>query len=168
MKLDDRIMEVIEAVPMISAREIVTLLTDAKISSVTARLVTLFAEGRVIRERNSGNSGVYLYTAAPAGTKPPQKTVALRAPTNAAIAHKASEIESECAELREWKADAIRRFPELAVPEIIMRARAIVSDALKNEGDSAPVRQGLAEIASGKRDHTVAVRAVVAALELVQ
>lgn len=44
-------------------------------------------------------------------------------------------FEAEVKELRKWKADAIARFPELAVDPIVLRARNRVASILREEGN---------------------------------
>ena len=53
------------------------------------------------------------------------------------------------------------RFPELAVDKIVLEARGIVADEMRERED----KRGVEDVLNGRRDDSVLVRSVVAALE---
>lgn len=67
-------------------------------------------------------------------------------------------LEAELAELRDFKAMALTRYPDLAVPEIVLRARKIAAA----EFEDATTKAGFL---GGQKDKSPIMRAIIAALE---
>lgn len=67
----------------------------------------------------------------------------------------------ELEELRAFKAMAIKRYPDLVVPEITFRARKIVARTFEQQNDMLKAQEFIA----GRHDHTPIMLATIAALE---
>jgi hypothetical protein len=67
----------------------------------------------------------------------------------------------EIATLKAWQADAIARYPDLGVEPLLLKARQIVAKALREAGEHGAVDA----VMNGSRDHSVAIRATITALE---
>ena len=67
-------------------------------------------------------------------------------------------LKSEIAELRAFKAAALERYPDLAVPEVVMRARKIVAKHLSDPANMTRLNNGL-------MDSSPIMLATIAALE---
>jgi hypothetical protein len=65
---------------------------------------------------------------------------------------------NELADLRQWKADAIRRYPDLGAPRYVIAAREKVADYYRGNGDG--ITAALAR--AGKLDDEDVVRAMIA------
>lgn len=69
-------------------------------------------------------------------------------------------LRARVAELEAWQADALRRFPDLAVPEIVVRAQRIAANAVREKNPD------MAEaILAGQRNDSPIMLATIAALE---
>ncbi len=70
------------------------------------------------------------------------------------------QLEDEVASLRTWKADALERYPDLAVDQTTLTARKLVAKILRDGGDT----QGADNVLHGSRDGSMIMRATVEAL----
>ena len=72
-----------------------------------------------------------------------------------------ARLQSQVIELELWKADAIKRYPDLAIPPLLKRAREIVADELRASGENDMAEK----VVAGKNDKSLAVRLVLKMLE---
>lgn len=82
-------------------------------------------------------------------------------PTNAGYEARITELKAQIAELEQWKADAISRFPDLAVSPMVVIARKLVADEVRKSGDNRLAD----EIIAGRNDNTMLMRVTLKALE---
>jgi hypothetical protein len=82
--------------------------------------------------------------------KPQQKTLVYDSVIEA--------LQAELAELRSFKDAAVARYPDLAVPEIVLRARQIAA------AEYASDKVAVSAILNGTRDKSPLIRAILAAL----
>lgn len=73
----------------------------------------------------------------------------------------ANALKEQVAELQRWKANAIKQYPDLAVPPSVLKARKIAADEVATAGDSALADQ----IRRGDQDNSLVMRVTVKALE---
>jgi len=82
-------------------------------------------------------------------------------PTPPAIAARLDEANATIATLEAWKADAIKRFPDLAVDPAIITARKKVAALYRADGDNMKA----SAVIAGQHDHTPIMRAVASVIE---
>ena len=149
---DKDIIDIVEAEPGIDAIRMAAFFgVDHKTVSERAR--RLYREGKVDRRdiQLKGVRGV-LYGYFPGtGTPPIPDERKRKVPTPAGIDATIKDLREQLAHLEEWKAEALRRHPDLAVSELTLKARRIVQQT--NPGH-APFR-----------DDSPIMLAVMAALE---
>lgn len=85
----------------------------------------------------------------------------LKSPTPVGYETQIAELKAQLAELEEWKANAIGRFPDLAVDPLVLRARKLVAEEFVASGDNAMADQ----VRRGLKDGTPMMRVTVRALE---
>lgn len=157
------IIEAVKALPGITSPEIVEL-TGMKRQEVTQHLAVMAAEGvleRVTKMRpHTGKAGrrtVYAYSVSQNPTptvvvKPKAKAPAENVET--ALRARISDLSAKLAEAEQWREDAIRRYPDLAVDPLVLKARKIVamiyhgkldttreSDAMAGRLDKSPIME---------------------------
>ncbi len=102
----------------------------------------------------------YKWTLCEGVAKPPmpkRKVIACNTTSSVTI----EPLRKQIAELEAWKAEAIARYPDLAVPPLVKRARQLVAEMLRSSND-----HGLAgQVVAGTKDGTMMMRVCVAALE---
>lgn len=147
--------------PGISSKEIAEFFTELKNheSQVSAVLSHLYGEGGYRRERTAGERSFRYW---PDPDAKPQPIPHKGKQTEVGAAVDLVALREEVVELRAWKADAIARFPALAVPPLVLKARQVVADQLRDCSDP----EGAKAVLAGNRDHTTLLKAVVRALEL--
>lgn len=141
-----------------TAAELHEFFPDVKQGSVSAILSKLYSEGDLRRER-VGKGFRYFYEE---GAKPEAVEHRQKRKTAAAVSHDLDAANEKIAELEAWKAHAIERFPDLAVRDVVIKARKIVADQLREGGDC----RGANDVLNGQRDGTAILRATVTALEM--
>lgn len=144
----------------LSTQQIAEFFPDRPYNTISAAISTIYALGGYRRERVPG-SLAYRYWCDPSVPPAPPREIKLRVPTATGLQARLDEATAKIAELEEWKADAIKRFPDLAVPPLVITAREIVAKRLKANGDP----NGAHDVLAGRRDHTPLVQATVDALE---
>ena len=92
---------------------------------------------------------------------PPAPKIKLKKPTPAGYEARIEELNQKIEELEQWKAAAIDRFPDLAAPPLMVRARKIAAEEVRAGGDTLLANQ----IMSGLKDSTLMVRVALKALE---
>lgn len=90
---------------------------------------------------------------APAAAQPKMKR---KKPTEAGLQATVSLLREQVAELEAWKADAIRRHPDLAVSPVVLKARALAARKFPDKAN---------EIHSGRMDDKPLIQVIVEALE---
>lgn len=159
-------LEIIREMPGVTSGNIVELMPHANQQTVYSTLNAQYIRGNLTRVTgpSDGKGWVpYQWSIAPAGTKPPvvvrkgkQKVSAPKPTGDAPVLMFQTELE----ELRRWKAEAIARYPDLAVDPIILKARGIVAAEMDGVDDDYA-----AAVRAGKRDGVLAMRLVVKMLE---
>lgn len=139
-----------------------SILTDLHRSTVQKSLIPLLLEGKLRREfegssKRRGAKTAHYYL----GDGTPQKVRSwskkkTSAPTPAGWQARYEEAAAQLADLIQWRSEATRRYPDLAIPDVVIRARAIVAKAAPDHRDDA---------LSGKLDHKPIMQATIAALE---
>lgn len=162
-----QIIEVVKEMPGLTTSEISSLMPHANKSTVGYYMHRLAKQGiiyEVGKKSSGGGSGrrrnvaVYAFSDNPQPVAVPVKR---KAPTEAALHIHIKELKAQIAELETWKADALSRYPDLAVDPVVLRARKLVADEVRAGGDKALAEQILA----GRKDDTLMVRVTVKALE---
>ena len=85
----------------------------------------------------------------------------MKAPVLKIVQPDVEHLQAEIAQLRQWKAEAILKYPDLGVEPVVIKARSIIADILRKKGDAAGANATL----RGFRDNTTLIEAVVAAME---
>jgi hypothetical protein len=129
-------------------------------NGASANLSTLYQEGGYRREPLPGVRA-FRYFRDP-GAPPKERVARPRKQTEAGARAECTILRERIAELEAWQADALKRFPQLAVPPLVIRAREIVAQEYREQNDP----HGAQDTLAGKRDHTVMLKAVVRSLEL--
>lgn len=80
-------------------------------------------------------------------------------PTDAGWHARFEELVHEVASLAEWQRNAIARYPDLAVPEVVLRARKIAAEEFPDD------KKHRDEIMAGRCDEKPLIKAIVRALE---
>jgi len=158
MSTTSEILEIVREMGPITASDVHQLMPHVRRQPIYAALSALDIRGIISGEKIARGDGTrakvtqYSYGGKPKRITPIRASV----PTPAAVDMNA--LHARIAELERWKTDAIARYPDLAVPEIVLCARKIAATTSTDKRLSE-------EILSGHKDTTLLVRAVVAALE---
>lgn len=162
------VLEIIKAVPDVLGREVLELMPHATPSQVYCTLNALKRSGVIIESGKKSVSKSDGFTTKAhtyrfvEGTPTPQPRVMKRkVPTAAGYDARITELLEKLHTLEEWKADAIKRHPDLAVPPIVIKARKIVADEVRAGGDTLLASQ----IMAGNKDTTLMMRVTLKALE---
>jgi hypothetical protein len=160
------VLNLIRELPGITAREIYTFMPDVPKGTVSSSVTTLKSRGLIVEDgkkvldTGSGPRPFPAYRESD-NPLPPVKRLKLKKPTEAGLQARLDAANKLIEELQAWKADALRRFPELGVDPIVLRARSIVASALRAAGDPT-----LADLVTrGAKDETMLVKVTVKALE---
>lgn len=152
--MKDKILETVRECEGLRSTEIATLL-DHDLSSVNSGLRRLLSEGKVRRELDpawKGKGRAFIYSL---GNGTPA-LVSKRQTTEPGWHARYDEMVLRIQELEQWQVDALARYPDLAVPDIVLRARKIAARTNPDFADS---------LRSGKKDSSPLMLAVIAALE---
>lgn len=151
--LDNDILEAVKHLPNVTRAELVDLLSPTHKKMAVGMGITKLvrrrklATGEKPNPKRRGRRTIQTFVI-PQHDKIPEKK---------ATVPEFQRMKREVEELRAWKEEAIRRFPDLAVPAIVIEARALVATELDN-GHKA-------EVLAGKKDDSPIMRAVLAALK---
>lgn len=166
MSITKEITDVIRELPGITTRELYDYLPHVSKKTITSVVFTQKAKG-VIREAGKkqfdtakGPHSFATYEINPTGT-PSAKKRRLKAPTEAGYAAQLEELRAKVRELEAWKVSALERCPDLAVPDVVLKARKLVADEVRACGDTLLADQ----IIAGKKDETLLVKVAIKALE---
>lgn len=169
--------EIVQAMPGVTSGEVVELMPHVKKQSVYAALNVAFTMGLMTRDGRPAKWHWVEGKPVPPvrGIKPssrPKWDVCVpnsveNSYTEAQILRSGEAVlgrtNAELIELRQWKADAIARYPDLAVDPLVLKARRIVAQTLRDSGDA-----NMAEVVErGTMDHKPLMKVALAALESV-
>lgn len=149
---------IIKELPGITAAEIAEFIPGQTADTISAALSVMYRRGGYRREQEGYGYRYWCDDSAP----PPVVPRKVNTQTEAGARAECVLLREKVAELEAWKADAIARFPTLAVPPLVLKAREIVAEEYRASGDTC----GAKEAVEGKRDHTMLIKAVVRSLEL--
>jgi hypothetical protein len=161
-ELQPKIREVLASISDVTAKEIATLIPDVTEHSVRQAARAMVNKGEVLKtvRPRPGIRGVeYQYYLNP--NPPSRRPMKLKSPTANGLTARLDELQAQVAELEAWKQNALARHPDLAVDPVILRARAIVSQKLREHNDFAGAERAIA----GTLDDKPIMWATVAALE---
>ena len=121
----------------------------------------MVVRGTKAREGDRGRATVHTYTLNPdpAARPPIPPKLKLRKPTTAGYDEQIATLRAEVASLRQWKADAIARYPDLDVDPVVLEARRIVADEI---GTSDP--HLVQQVLDGRKDTILPMRVTINAL----
>lgn len=164
MSLKDQVAEIIKKNPGLTSKEIYQYFPHISYFNVSGVLSHLYYAGDYMRQPVSGTKLFRYYFSS--GAEPEARSPQKRRPklTDAGLNARLAEANKTIADLEEWKVNAIKRFPDLAVAPVIIRAREIVAKRLELSGDGAGAR----EVRAGKRDNTMIMLATIDALETME
>lgn len=164
----EEVLEVIKAMPGCTTSEIVELMPHASHSAVCCMVHNLKREGRIregdkksfVKKNGAGGKlGTYFFVDGPAAPAP--RVMKRNTPTASGYEVRLAEKDEKIRELEAWKDAAIKRYPDLAVPPVTLKARKIVADELRAGGDPVLADQ----VMKGFKDNTLMVRVTIKALE---
>ena len=156
-KQNEQILEIVKAMPGSRLNEI-SALVDFRRQSVSARLSELKRKGQV---RHEPNGTYYIGDGTPPKAVIPKKLrMKPEKVEKITMGQKLDILEQEVAELLEWKAEAIRRYPDLAVSKELLAARQVAIDYYSKLND----QQKIKEIRTGKLDETPLIQVALLAM----
>lgn len=139
-------------------------------ANVSPALSELYAEGKLQRQKVPGSHGAFAYfvpdraIVVTQDTRLKEQYTDLQAQCRALEASR-DRLEIEVVELRQWKIDAIAKYPDLVPTDpLLIKARQVASRELYDQPDSPMTKA----ILSGEKDDTPAVRIALAALRTLQ
>lgn len=166
-KTRDEVLEVIREMPGLTTNEIHALMPHISRAAVNSMITFLTARGDIVRTEGKvevGPKGVSRRNPTYAiSSDPMPKAVKhkVKEPSTAALHVTIKELHDKIVDLEAWKQAAISRYPDLAVPPVVLRARKIVAAEVRAGGDHTLADQ----IMAGTKDSTLMVRVTIKALE---
>jgi hypothetical protein len=166
----DQIAELIQANPGITGSEIhVFFKGQFPRDSISAHVSTLYQGGNYRRERAATSIHTYAYWyepgAVPEARKPQKQHARLKLGNSANPESDSNwyvqDLKERISILEQWKAEAIRRYPDLSVPEITLKARKLA--AAQFPADKHTQNQ----ILTGCMDNQPLMLGIISALESV-
>ena len=157
----------VKIMPGLTANEIAKLIPDVKYSTVLSTVSNLAKQGVLVNAgyatitKSNGlqvKAAKFNYSDSPVPLPTDRK---LKKPTPTGYEAQISELKAQIAELEAWREAAVTRYPDLAVPPIVLRARALVAEEVAAGGDYTLADQ----IKRGLKDATLMVRVAIKALE---
>jgi hypothetical protein len=161
------IINTVKIMPGLTANEIAKLIPDVKYSTVLSTISNLAKQGVLVNAgyatitKSNGlqvKASKFNYNDNPVPLPVKRK---LKAPTPTGYEAQISKLKAQIAELEAWKEVAVTRYPDLAVPPIVLRARTLVAEEVAAGGDFTLADQ----IRRGLKDTTLMVRVAIKALE---
>lgn len=137
------VVEIVENLPGITSAEVLALMPHEPKVNIHRHLSYLAKIGRITRRVERP------FKHFPGSNEKPKPKAIPLAST------RIHDLEAKIAELQQWKAMAIARFPDLAVDPVVMQARRIAIEAAPEYKD---------EIERGRRDNSALIRGIVIAL----
>lgn len=172
--LREEVIQVLKEMPDLTLNEIGELTSVSVSQGLSGQVTKMYRAGELDREKadnpspRKGNRGrwnkVYRYRLAQnpdMSQRTNRREIKLKEPTDAGWKARIAEKDKIIQSLQTWKQNAIERHPDLAVSELVIQARKIAASSARENGDN----KHASEIESGKCDHTLLVKSVIAALE---
>jgi hypothetical protein len=159
----------IKALPGVTTRELYELLPHLKQTVVSYAVHRLKMTGAIVEGEKKelpvkgvrGKTRLFSTYLVNDNPTPPVKRRKLKSPTEAGLKAQLEEARAKIAELEAWKQGALARHPDLGVPPVVLKARAIVAAELRAAHD-----HNLADLVmSGKKDETLLVKVTIKGLE---
>jgi hypothetical protein len=147
MNNQEKVLEAVTQFPGLTASKLIELCPDMAKSTFYSAILANINAKKCVKRPKGGSSGGFTYHAQDSYAQPKSPVPMLAIGSN------------ELIELRAWKASAIARYPDLAVAEVVLKARKIVSELAKHD------KVMFTDIVAGRKDNSLAMRATVAALE---
>lgn len=159
-----QVIEAVKAFPNSSAQTVSELIPGTNNSQIQQMCLALYSAGVFDREKapkSGAGQPPFLYRLAE--NPQPRTTIRSSRGTNPLAVLQAREkaLTARVAELEQWQAEAMLRYPDLAVSPIVIEARKIVAEQFQARHDTHAAEDVLA----GRKDESTIVKAVVAALE---
>ncbi len=158
------VLEVLRNLPGISSGQICELLPHVKQQTVYAQLNQLYVRRLIDRQKSEEKDALgkrpYLWSineSASFAAKVATKKAKPKRTAGEVVEAAWETMRNRLDELEAWKANAIQRYPDLAVSELVLRARQIVAD------EAEPAARP--DIHAGKRDASLPMRVVIKMLE---
>lgn len=168
------VVNTVKIMPGLTANEIAKLIPDVKYSTVLSTVSNLAKQGVLVNAgyatitKSNGlqvKAAKFNYSDSPVPLPTDRK---LKKPTPTGYEAQISELKAQIAELKAqiaeleaWREAAVTRYPDLAVPPIVLRARTLVAEEVAAGGDYTLADQ----IKRGLKDATLMVRVAIKALE---
>lgn len=161
----EQILKALTDFPGITTREIVALLGNIKLEVATQHIHQLYTNGYIFQHGIKpyvGKNGISYKTktyavsgalGVPKAKKPDDKKMT---DSDVIVTLKARVLE-----LESWRFDAITRYPDLAADPIMLKARRLVSEEVRESGDGILADRILA----GDKDDGLLMRVTIRALE---
>ena len=169
----EEVFEVVKELPGTTSGDVVALMPHVHKQTVYSSLDALRVRGEIRQERPYAGGHVTWFANATVTPPPPKRRkitpdgVTTVSSPEVAQAHYQSTIDrlqARIAELEAWKADAIQRYPDLAIDPMLKKARDIVAQELRDSGDKDLAEKAIA----GQLDTKLPVRLVLKMLEGVE
>lgn len=168
----EEVLEILRELPNSTSKEVSQLMPHTPYTSISSMINWLYRHGHIVRGEPKSvpnKMGKSITTPTYVINPDPTRTtnvvrIQRKQPTEAALRLQIDELNEQVASLEEWKREAIRRHPELAVKPVVLQARALVAAELKASGDVSLA----AQVERGDRDETLMMRVAVRALEEVE
>ena len=163
----EEVIEIVEAMPGVTAREIYELCPHRKESSLSSTLFNLKNRGilktssKTLPTKIGPREFTTYFINTDPNPVPPAPRRKQKQPTDAGYKAQIEELKDKIAELEAWKQAAMSRFPDLAVSPIVLKARRLVADEVRAGGDTLLANQ----IIEGRKDDTMLVKVTIKALE---
>lgn len=163
----EEVLEIIREIPGCTTAEIRALMPHVSYNAVATMIHTLKTQGIIevkdTKETIRSDGKVNTVPTYVLSSNPTPNVVKLKrkAPTEAALHMQIRQLQEQIATLEAWKADAIARYPELAVAPVVLRARKLVAEELRAGGDPTLAQH----VERGEKDTTLMMRVTIKALE---
>lgn len=164
MTYTDEILEIVREIPGVSVAEMIELMPHAPKGSVSSLPTQLERRGILVSEMVPSKGKSRAFKRYRINQHPIPKPVARKnkTPTPSGYEATINELRAKVKELQGWKDDAIARFPELAVPPAVAKARKIVGMELRARNDTHLAHQ----VETGMKDDILPMKVALVALEL--
>lgn len=161
--LKEEIFEIVKTMPGSVAGDIRQLTSKPTGNSVYSLLSALVQQGALRTEEGPlvNNRPVRIYFIGDGQPPAFRRKPASPKQTASGEAATCAILREEIAELKAWKEAAIRRYPDLAVDPLVLKARQIVSAIFADQGDAVQAAHAL----EGKLDKRPIMLATLSALE---
>jgi DNA-binding PadR family transcriptional regulator len=163
------ILEIIKSFPNITSTEIAEFIPTVKRVTIMSALSNLRDEGVVEvtgvkttkNDVRTYNLNTYALATGAEKTAPAPTPAAAVTESTAALHAQIHSLKAALYELELWKQEAVARYPDLTVDPIVLKARRLVANEVRDSGD-----HNLADrILSGMKDDGLMMRVTIKAME---